>query len=36
MQRWNFNVTVPIWDAVRGTIAQGPGPTRALESSRPD
>ena len=22
MQRWNFNVTVPLWDWVKGTIAQ--------------
>jgi hypothetical protein len=22
MQRWNFNVTVPLWDWVRGTIAR--------------
>jgi hypothetical protein len=38
MQRWNFNVTVPIWDAVRGTIAQGPAqePARPLQSGRPD
>lgn len=24
MQRWNFNVTVPLWDLVRGTIYRGP------------
>jgi sterol desaturase/sphingolipid hydroxylase (fatty acid hydroxylase superfamily) len=23
MQRWNFNVTVPLWDLVRGTIYRG-------------
>lgn len=26
MQRWNFNVTVPLWDLVRGTIYRGPAP----------
>ena len=24
MQRWNFNVTVPLWDWVQGTIAPDP------------
>ena len=24
MQRWNFNVTVPLWDWVRGTIYKPP------------
>jgi sterol desaturase/sphingolipid hydroxylase (fatty acid hydroxylase superfamily) len=28
MQRWNFNVTVPLWDLVRGTIHRA-GPPRA-------
>src|SRR5262249_10761628 len=23
MQRWNFNVTIPLWDWVRGTIHRG-------------
>ena len=23
MQKWNFNVTVPLWDWVRGTIWRG-------------
>jgi hypothetical protein len=23
MQKWNFNVTVPLWDLVRGTIHRG-------------
>jgi len=26
MQRWNFNVTVPFWDLVRGTIWKPPAP----------
>jgi hypothetical protein len=30
MQRWNFNVTVPLWDWVKGTVARG----EALESAR--
>ncbi|WP_242394604.1 sterol desaturase family protein [Anaeromyxobacter oryzisoli] len=25
MQRWNFNVTVPLWDLVRGTSYRAPG-----------
>lgn len=25
MQRWNFNVTLPLWDWVRGTIYRGQG-----------
>ncbi len=33
MQRWNFNVTVPLWDWVRGTLyrpeRRAPGPVRA-------
>jgi hypothetical protein len=28
MQRWNFNVTVPIWDVVRGTVYR-PAPASA-------
>jgi sterol desaturase/sphingolipid hydroxylase (fatty acid hydroxylase superfamily) len=23
MQKWNFNVTFPIWDRVRGTVYRG-------------
>jgi hypothetical protein len=32
MQRWNFNVSVPLWDHVRGTVWHAPGeaPTSAL------
>lgn len=26
MNRWNFNVTVPLWDWVRGTLYQAPAP----------
>ncbi len=26
MQRWNFNITVPLWDWVRGTIYRAPSP----------
>lgn len=26
MQRWNFNVTLPLWDAVRGTVWRAPAP----------
>ena len=26
MHRWNFNVTVPLWDWVRGTVYQAPAP----------
>jgi hypothetical protein len=29
MQRWNFNVTVPLWDWVRGTLWQPAAETRA-------
>ncbi len=30
MQRWNFNVTVPLWDLVRGTMyASSPSPATA-------
>jgi hypothetical protein len=25
MQRWNFNVTLPLWDHVRGTVWHAPG-----------
>jgi hypothetical protein len=25
MQRWNFNVSVPLWDHVRGTVWRAPG-----------
>ncbi len=31
MQRWNFNVTLPLWDFVRGTIWHAPA-TRAHEA----
>ena len=24
MQKWNFNVTIPLWDLVRGTIYRAP------------
>jgi hypothetical protein len=27
MQRWNFNVTVPLWDLVRGTVYRPSGAT---------
>jgi sterol desaturase/sphingolipid hydroxylase (fatty acid hydroxylase superfamily) len=27
MQRWNFNVTLPFWDLVRGTVHRAPVPT---------
>jgi hypothetical protein len=27
MQRWNFNVTLPLWDHVRGTVYRRPGAT---------
>lgn len=27
MQRWNFNVTLPLWDHVRGTVYRKPGTT---------
>ncbi len=26
MQRWNFNVTLPLWDLVRGTVWHAPAP----------
>ncbi len=29
MQRWNFNVTVPLWDHVRGTSYSAPSPGAA-------
>jgi hypothetical protein len=25
MQKWNFNVTLPLWDLVRGTVYRGRG-----------
>jgi hypothetical protein len=34
MQRWNFNVTVPLWDWVRGTIYR-PGAAPAALVRRP-
>jgi hypothetical protein len=32
MQRWNFNVSVPLWDHVRGTVWHAPSeaPSPAL------
>src|SRR5512138_2531977 len=33
MQRWNFNVTVPFWDAVRGTIWRAPHPLTPVRGS---
>ncbi len=30
MQRWNFNVVVPLWDWVRGTTWKGPSPLAEL------
>jgi sterol desaturase/sphingolipid hydroxylase (fatty acid hydroxylase superfamily) len=36
MQRWNFNVTVPLWDHVRGTVYRPsgtPAPTLARRAS---
>lgn len=30
MQRWNFNVTLPLWDVVRGTVWHAPGAERAV------
>jgi hypothetical protein len=29
MQRWNFNVTLPLWDLVRGTLYASPFPVSA-------
>ena len=36
MQKWNFNVNVPLWDWVRGTIYREPAvePARAAETAR--
>jgi sterol desaturase/sphingolipid hydroxylase (fatty acid hydroxylase superfamily) len=31
MQAWNFNVTVPLWDFVRGTVWRGPLPPAASQ-----
>jgi sterol desaturase/sphingolipid hydroxylase (fatty acid hydroxylase superfamily) len=31
MQKWNFNVTFPVWDWVRGTIYRGTHPVEASE-----
>ncbi len=37
MQRYNFNVTVPLWDWVRGTIAKGAGSSgEAAEPTDPE
>ena len=30
MQRWNMNVTVPLWDWVRGTVADKDAAEEAL------
>jgi sterol desaturase/sphingolipid hydroxylase (fatty acid hydroxylase superfamily) len=32
MQKWNFNVTLPLWDLVRGTFYSGPDPFEDQES----
>lgn len=34
MQKWNFNVTVPLWDWVKGTIAHDPEAERAADAGR--
>jgi hypothetical protein len=34
MQRWNFNVTVPLWDWVKGTLVHSADEARAREASR--
>lgn len=34
MQRWNFNVTVPLWDLVRGTIYREDRATAGLAGAR--
>jgi sterol desaturase/sphingolipid hydroxylase (fatty acid hydroxylase superfamily) len=33
MQKWNFNVTVPLWDWVRGTIWRPPSPVASGEQT---
>jgi hypothetical protein len=33
MQRWNFNVTIPLWDWVRGTVYR-PGKAVARTAER--
>jgi sterol desaturase/sphingolipid hydroxylase (fatty acid hydroxylase superfamily) len=36
MQRWNFNVTIPLWDLVRGTIYRSEGsPSTVSEAPAP-
>jgi sterol desaturase/sphingolipid hydroxylase (fatty acid hydroxylase superfamily) len=35
MQRWNFNVTIPLWDLVMGTIVRDRDEALALEAARP-
>jgi hypothetical protein len=37
MQRWNFNVTIPLWDHVRGTVYRAPqgGPEGVLAGAAP-
>jgi hypothetical protein len=35
MQRWNFNVTVPIWDVVRGTVYRPAALTSPAPASAP-
>jgi sterol desaturase/sphingolipid hydroxylase (fatty acid hydroxylase superfamily) len=34
MQRWNFNVTLPLWDHLRGTVHRGAG-ARAPVGAKP-
>jgi sterol desaturase/sphingolipid hydroxylase (fatty acid hydroxylase superfamily) len=34
MQRWNFNVTVPLWDWLRGTLWREPATARTRASAR--
>jgi hypothetical protein len=34
MQRWNFNVTVPLWDLLRGTVWHEPGEAGATAVPR--
>jgi hypothetical protein len=35
MQRWNFNVTVPLWDWVKGTMVHSPDEARERQALRP-
>lgn len=34
MQRWNFNVTLPLWDLVRGTVYRAPEPASSGAARR--